>query len=118
MTGRAHAADTGCMPLHDLIWRKASRSGENGGDCVELAGLPDHDWRKGTQSGPNGGNCVEVAAVSGVIAVRDSKDPNGPVLLLTRDALRTAIRSAPTRTDRPPTEQPGSGEASRPSQPG
>ena len=94
MTGRAHAADTGCMPLHDLIWRKASRSGENGGDCVELAGLPDHDWRKGTQSGPNGGNCVEVAAVSGVIAVRDSKDPNGPVLLLTRKALRTAIHSA------------------------
>jgi len=26
--------------------------------------------------------------------VRDSKDPNGPILLLTRAALRTAIRSA------------------------
>ena len=37
---------------------------------------------------------MEVAAVSGVIAVRDSKDPNGPVLLLTRKALRTAIHSA------------------------
>ncbi|TQM66475.1 uncharacterized protein DUF397 [Actinomadura hallensis] len=37
---------------------------------------------------------MEVAAVSSVIAVRDSKDPNGPVLLLTRKALRTAIHSA------------------------
>ena len=58
------------MPLYDLTWRKASRSGENGGNCVELAGLP----------------CA--------VAVRDSKNPNGPVLLLTRKALRTAIHSA------------------------
>ncbi|WP_344900148.1 DUF397 domain-containing protein [Actinomadura meridiana] len=29
-----------------------------------------------------------------VVAVRDSKDPDGPVLLLTRAALRTAVQSA------------------------
>ncbi|WP_141965560.1 DUF397 domain-containing protein [Actinomadura hallensis] len=56
--------------------------------------LHDLAWRKSTRSASNGGDCVEVAAVSGVIAVRDSKDPHGPVLLLTRGALRSAVRSA------------------------
>ncbi|MFF5171345.1 DUF397 domain-containing protein [Micromonospora sp. NPDC000089] len=38
-------------------------------------------WRKSTRSGSNGGDCVEVADnLPGVIAVRDSKDPEGPVL--------------------------------------
>ncbi|MFI9644404.1 DUF397 domain-containing protein [Micromonospora sp. NPDC051925] len=37
-------------------------------------------WRKSTRSG-NQGNCVEVADnLPSVVAVRDSKDPNGPVL--------------------------------------
>ncbi|QFG25526.1 DUF397 domain-containing protein [Actinomadura sp. WMMB 499] len=48
-------------------------------------------WRKASRSGENGGNCVELAAVSGAIGVRDSKDPDGPVLLLTCAALREAI---------------------------
>ncbi|MFE9106436.1 DUF397 domain-containing protein [Actinomadura geliboluensis] len=56
--------------------------------------LENLNWRKSTHSGPNGGNCVELAAVTGAIAVRDSKDPDGPVLLLTRAALRTAVQSA------------------------
>jgi hypothetical protein len=37
-------------------------------------------WRKSSYSGANGGNCVEVAATAPTVAVRDSKDPNGPVL--------------------------------------
>jgi hypothetical protein len=38
-------------------------------------------WRKSTYSSGNGGNCVEVAHnPPGVVAVRDSKDPDGPVL--------------------------------------
>jgi len=37
-------------------------------------------WRKSSYSGANGGNCVEVAAASRAVAVRDSKDPGGPVL--------------------------------------
>jgi hypothetical protein len=38
-------------------------------------------WRKSTRSGGNGGDCVEVAAnVAGLVGVRDSKDPAGPVL--------------------------------------
>jgi hypothetical protein len=37
-------------------------------------------WRKSTYSGANGGNCVEVAAAARTVAVRDSKDPGGPLL--------------------------------------
>jgi hypothetical protein len=38
-------------------------------------------WRKGTRSGNNG--CVEVAFVEDQVAVRDSKDRSGPVLVFT-----------------------------------
>jgi hypothetical protein len=38
-------------------------------------------WRKSTLSHTNG--CVEVAFVGDRVAVRDSKDRNGPVLLFT-----------------------------------
>ncbi len=37
-------------------------------------------WRKSSYSGNNGGNCVEVGTDAGVLAIRDSKDPHGPVL--------------------------------------
>jgi Domain of unknown function (DUF397) len=41
-------------------------------------------WRKSSYSGNNGGNCVEVAAdLPGAVALRDSRDPQGPVLMLT-----------------------------------
>ncbi len=40
-------------------------------------------WRKASAS-TNAGNCVEVAVnLPGVVAVRDSKDPHGPVLTFT-----------------------------------
>jgi Domain of unknown function (DUF397) len=46
-------------------------------------------WRKSSYSGSNGGNCVEVAdSLSGVVAVRDSKDPGGPVLAFTHGDWR------------------------------
>jgi hypothetical protein len=37
-------------------------------------------WRKSSRSGSNGGNCIEVARKLDGVAVRDSKDPHGPVL--------------------------------------
>lgn len=41
-------------------------------------------WRKSSRSGATGSNCVEVAELSGgVRAVRDSKDPSGPALRFT-----------------------------------
>ena len=48
------------MDLTGVIWRKSKRSNGSGGDCVEVADLP-------------GGTC----------AVRDSKQPTGPVLTVT-----------------------------------
>jgi hypothetical protein len=40
-------------------------------------------WRKASYSTNNGGNCVEVARnLPGAVAVRDSKDPDGPKLLV------------------------------------
>jgi hypothetical protein len=41
------------------------------------------DWRKASYSTGNGGNCVEVARnLPGFVAVRDSKDPDGPALVM------------------------------------
>jgi hypothetical protein len=46
-------------------------------------------WRKSSYSGNDGGNCVEVARnLPGVAAVRDSKDPHGPVLVVTPEEWR------------------------------
>ena len=53
-----------------VIWRKSSYSGSNGGDCVEVAMLPE-DSR----------------------AVRDSKDPGGPKLGFSRDEWRAFTTS-------------------------
>ncbi|MER6396774.1 DUF397 domain-containing protein [Kitasatospora sp. NPDC059973] len=44
-------------------------------------------WRKSSFSGSEGGNCVEVAdGAAGAVPVRDSKDPYGPSLTFTADA--------------------------------
>ena len=57
-------------------FRKSSFSGSNGGTCVELA------WRKSSYSGGNGGDCVEMAQSPTVFGIRDSKNTEGPVLVL------------------------------------
>jgi Domain of unknown function (DUF397) len=46
--------------------------------------LTHAQWRKSQRSGGNGGACVEVAGnLPGLVAVRDSKDPDGPKFLTT-----------------------------------
>jgi Domain of unknown function (DUF397) len=52
--------------------------------------LTGASWRKSTYSGGNGGTCVEIAVLPGskegsdyVIALRDSKNPEGPALIFT-----------------------------------
>ncbi len=46
-------------------------------------------WAKSSHSGGNGGQCVEVASnLPGIVAVRDSKDPDGPKLIFTPDEWR------------------------------
>lgn len=57
-------------------FRRSSFSGSSGGDCIELA------WRKSSYSGGNGGDCVEVVCSSKMFGIRDSKNTDGPVLVL------------------------------------
>jgi Domain of unknown function (DUF397) len=46
-----------------------------------MDGIDRTQWRKSSYSGSNGGACVEVARnLPGAVAVRDSKDPDGPKL--------------------------------------
>ncbi len=51
-------------------WRKATASNQS--NCVEVA------WRTAAASGNS--NCVQAAASDGRVLIRDSKDPDGPVL--------------------------------------
>jgi hypothetical protein len=51
------------------------------------------NWRKATASQGSQG-CVELAPLPRLIAVRDSKDPNGPKIFLSRDALRRLTEQA------------------------
>ncbi|SRR5216683_4442570 len=84
------------------VWRKSSYS-TNGGECVEVG-----TWNKSTHT--NGGEaCVEVGVMGGgvsprsrseygekLVAVRDSKDPEGPRLCFTPadwDAFRRGVQS-------------------------
>lgn len=41
------------------------------------------EWKKSSKSGGNGGECVEVRRRDEAIQVRDSKDPTGPILRFT-----------------------------------
>ncbi len=45
-------------------------------------------WRKSSFSGGGGSNCVEVADAGQAIAVRDSKDAPGPILVFGQHAWR------------------------------
>ncbi|MFI6453844.1 DUF397 domain-containing protein [Streptosporangium amethystogenes] len=56
--------------LGTAAWRKSSLSGDNGGDCVEVAKLPD-----------------------GHRGIRDSKNPSGPALALTPTQWTTFLHS-------------------------
>jgi Domain of unknown function (DUF397) len=55
------------------------------GGIVKISGgivnLSAADWRKSSHSGPNG--CLEFARVEDHVAVRDSKQKDGPVLVFT-----------------------------------
>ncbi|MCK2219944.1 DUF397 domain-containing protein [Actinomadura sp. ATCC 31491] len=59
--------------------------------------LTKAQWRKSSFSGDNGGECVEVAELPDAVAVRDSKDPGGPKLLFTPaewDAFLAGVKAA------------------------
>ncbi|WP_025620083.1 DUF397 domain-containing protein [Salinispora cortesiana] len=53
-------------------------------------------WRKSSKSGNNGGACVEVADnLPGIVGVRDSKDPAGPALVFGPAAWRAFVTQLP-----------------------
>ncbi|MEI5097975.1 DUF397 domain-containing protein [Streptomyces sp. PmtG] len=74
-----------------LEWFKSSYSGDEGGECLEVAyawrksSYSDEDgqaclevactWSKSSHSGSEGGECLEMAAGPTAIHIRDSKDP-------------------------------------------
>ena len=81
------------MDLSQMAWRKASYSGDNGGACSEVG-----VWRKASHSGGNGGDCVEVATrPDALVAVRDSKDPDGATLTFSTSDWREFITCAALR---------------------
>ena len=56
--------------------------------------LSDVSWRRSTHSGAVG-NCVEIAPLhSGDVAVRNSRFPDGPVLIYTRDEMAAFLSGA------------------------
>ena len=51
-------------------------------------------WRKSSYSNGDGGNCAEAADnIPGLVPVRDSKVPDGPVLVLTTAAWAPFVAS-------------------------
>jgi hypothetical protein len=54
--------------------------------------LTGAQWRKSTKSGNNGGSCVEVADnLQGVVLVRDTKDRAGGILAFAPEAWRDFV---------------------------
>ncbi|WIM94613.1 DUF397 domain-containing protein [Actinoplanes oblitus] len=62
-----------------------------------MADLTGAVWHKSSRSGGNGGDCVEVATnLPGIVALRDTKDPGGATLVFTRaewSAFLDGVRS-------------------------
>jgi hypothetical protein len=55
--------------------------------------LTHAQWQKSSYSSANG-QCVEVADLPEAVAVRDSKDPDGPKLVFTRADWQAFVSAA------------------------
>jgi hypothetical protein len=79
---------------------------------VREADTPQVRWHKSSHSSANG-QCVEVAPVAGAVAVRDSKNPAGPVLIFTRQAWAAFVEDVKGRPggSAPPAGRPERGPA-------
>jgi Domain of unknown function (DUF397) len=80
------------MPVPDLsraAWRKSSYSNGSGGSCVEVATTPIKSTRLGGQTGTEPAALGDEAdGGTHIVAVRDSKDRQGPVLAFGPDEWR------------------------------
>lgn len=74
--------------LASFTWRKSSYSSD-AANCVEVGSVT---WCKSSYSSGQGANCVEVAEAGPVVGVRDSKDPEGGVLVVEPAAWRSFLR--------------------------
>ncbi|MGJ7419715.1 DUF397 domain-containing protein [Streptomyces cinereoruber] len=51
-------------------------------------------WRKSSYSSDTGGDCIEVADLTAHVAVRDSKNPEGPAFLASPAAFTAFVTAA------------------------
>ena len=78
----SYSGNNGGNCVEVATWRKSSYSGNSGANCVEVA-----TWRKASYSGNNGTNCVEAGvATRGDVLVRDTTNREGTVLDIPADA--------------------------------
>jgi hypothetical protein len=69
----------------------AERKVDNG---VTASSIPGVEWIKSKRSNPSG-NCVEVAQLpGGGVAVRNSRHPDGPALVYTREEMAAFVGGA------------------------
>ena len=74
------------MTTPTIHWRKSSYSGGENSACIELG----MQWRKSSFSGGENADCLELDGV--LNAIRDSKNPDGPILRVDLCGLLTATR--------------------------
>jgi hypothetical protein len=63
---------------------------------VSADNLPDAVWRKSSYSGAVG-NCVELSWFEGQAGVRNSRDPHGPVLVVSHRTLVSFVTGTKDR---------------------
>ncbi|MFI1830726.1 DUF397 domain-containing protein [Streptomyces sp. NPDC020412] len=74
----------------------ATQHGPLANHCTELA------WFKSSYSSQDNGNCIEIAdaRAHGGIAIRDSKNPTGPVLVVSIQAFADFVDARRDHQDR------------------
>ncbi|MBB5936403.1 DUF397 domain-containing protein [Streptomyces zagrosensis] len=69
---------------------QVNAAGVGEGAHVAVDGRSCAMWRKSSYSNPNGA-CVQLRVAADVVEVRDSKDPGGPTLRFSSDAVAAFI---------------------------